>query len=80
MSPLESLAVANFGRTLPSSGIKHITLGPGTGNQNYGQLAQVNDSSVNADQDVVLPQCNNIGPLFASIFGGFGFCNVNGGH
>src|SRR5437764_9576634 len=79
MSPQEIPAFANFGRTLPSSGIHHITLGPGTGNQNYGQLAQVNDPSINADQDVVLPQCNNIGPLFAGIFGGFGFCNVNGG-
>jgi len=79
MSPQEILAFANFGRTLPSSGIQHVTLGPGSGNQNYGQLAQVNDPSVNADQDVVLPQCNNIGPLFANIFGGFVICNVNGG-
>ncbi len=79
MSPQEILAFANFGRTLPSSGIQHITLGPGSGNQNYGQLAQVNDPSINADQDVVLPQCNNIGPLFANIFGGFVNCNVTGG-
>src|SRR6266700_1869881 len=79
MSPEEILAFANFGRTLPSSGIQHITLGPGSGNQNYGQLAQVNDPSINADQDVVLPQCANIGPLFASIFGGFVNCNVTGG-
>ena len=79
MSPQEILAFANFGRTLPNSGIQHITLGPGHGNQNYGQLAQVNDPSINADQDVVLPQCNNIGPLFASIFGGFVNCNVTGG-
>ena len=70
MSPQEIVAFANFGRTLPSSGIQHITLGPGSGNQNYGQLAQVNDPSINADQDVVLPQCQNIGPLFATIFGG----------
>ena len=79
MSPQEVLAFANFGRTLPGSGIQHITLGPGSGKQNYGQLAQVNDPSINADQDVVLPQCNNIGPLFASIFGGFVNCNVTGG-
>ena len=79
MSPQEILAFANFGRTLPSSGIQHITLGPGSGSQDYGQLAQVNDPSINADQDVVLPQCNNIGPLFANIFGGFVNCNVTGG-
>jgi len=79
MSPQEILAFANFGRTLPSSGIQRITLGPGHGNQNYGQLAQVNDPSINADQDVVLPQCQNIGPLFATIFGGVVNCNVTGG-
>ena len=79
MSPQEVLAFANFGRTLPSSGIQHITLGPGSGNQNYGQLAQVNDPSINTDQDVVLPQCVNIGPLFANIFGGLINCNVTGG-
>jgi len=79
MSPQEILAFANFGRTLPSSAIQHVTLGPGTGNQDYGQLAQVYDPSINAEQSVVLPQCNNIGPLFANIFGGFVNCNVSGG-
>ena len=79
MSPQELLAFANFGRTLPSSAIQHITLGPGPGNQDYGRTAQVNDPSINADQDVVLPQCNNIGPLFANIFGGLINCNVTGG-
>jgi LCP family protein required for cell wall assembly len=79
MSPQEILAFANFGRTLPSSGIQRITLGPGHGNQNYGQLSQVYDPSINAEQSVVLPHCENIGPLFASIFGGFGVCNVGGG-
>ncbi len=79
MSPQEVLAFANFGRTLPSSAIQHVTLGPGTGNQDYGQLAQVNDASINAEQSVLLPQCNNIGPLFANIFGGFVNCNVTGG-
>jgi len=79
MSPQEILAFANFGRNLPSSGIQRITLGPGHGNQNYGQLAQVYDSSINAEQSVVLPHCDNIGPLFANIFGGFVNCNVTGG-
>ena len=79
MSPQEILAFANFGRNLPSSGIQRITLGPGHGNQDYGQLAQVYDSSINAEQSVVLPHCENIGPLFANIFGGFVNCNVTGG-
>ena len=79
MSPQETLAFANFGRTLPSSAIQRVTLGPGSGAQDYGQLSQVYDPSVNADQSVVLPQCSNIGPLFANIFGGFVNCNVTGG-
>jgi LCP family protein required for cell wall assembly len=79
MSPQEILAFANFGRTLPSSGIQRITLGPGSGNKNYGELSQVYDSSIGANQDVVIPHCENIGPLFSSIFGGFGICNVGGG-
>jgi len=79
MSPQEILAFANFGRNLPSSGIQRITLGPGHGSQDYGQLAQVYDSSINEVQSVVLPHCDNIGPLFANIFGGFVNCNVTGG-
>jgi LCP family protein required for cell wall assembly len=79
LSPQELLAFANFGRTLPSSGIQRLTLGPGKGNQDYGDLSQVYDPSINTNQDVVIPRCDNIGPLFSNIFGGFGICNVNGG-
>jgi len=79
MSPQEILAFANFGRTLSSSNIQRVTLGPGSGNKDYGQLSQVYDPSIDANQDVVIPHCENIGPLFASIFGGFGICNVSGG-
>src|SRR6266487_428440 len=78
MSPQEVLAFANFGRTLPSSGIKRITLGPGSGNHDYGDLKQVFDPSIGTNQDVVLPRCENIGPLFTNIFGSV-VCNVNGG-
>lgn len=79
LSPQEILAFANFGRTLPNSQIHRITLGPGSGNKDYGKLSQVYDSSIGTTQDVVIPQCENIGPLFSSIFGGFGVCNVGGG-
>ncbi len=79
LSPQELLAFANFGRTLPSSGIQRLTLGPGKGNQDYGDLSQVYDPSINTNQDVVIPRCDNIGPLFSNIFGGFGICNVTGG-
>lgn len=77
MSPQEILAFANFGRTLPSSGIQHITLGPGRGDHDYGDFSQVYDPSIRATQDVVIPHCENIQPLFTNIFG-LGVCNVNG--
>ena len=77
MSPQEILAFANFGRTLPSSGIQHITLGPGRGDHDYGDFSQVYDPSLRAIQDVVIPHCANIQPLFTNIFG-LSVCNVNG--
>jgi polyisoprenyl-teichoic acid--peptidoglycan teichoic acid transferase len=79
MSPQELLGFANFGRTLPSSGIHRVTLGPGSGQQNYGDLSTIYDPSIQANQDVVIPHCENIAPLFSNIFGGSIICNVNGG-
>ena len=77
LSPQEILAFANFGRTLPSSGIQHITLGPGRGDHDYGDFSRVYDPSLHAIQDVVIPHCANIQPLFTNIFG-LSVCNVNG--
>ena len=77
MSPQEILAFANFGRTLPSSSIQHITIGPGRGDHDYGDFSRVYDPSLHAIQDVVIPHCENIQPLFTNIFGS-GLCNVNG--
>ena len=65
----ELLAFANFGRTLTSSAIQHITLGPGTGTQDYGDLTSVNDTSVGTKQDVVIPRCQNIQPVINRVFG-----------
>jgi polyisoprenyl-teichoic acid--peptidoglycan teichoic acid transferase len=78
MSPQEIFAFANFGRTLASSGVQRITLGPGSGNHDYGDLSTVYDPSIGANQSVVVPRCENIGPLFSNIFGSM-ICNVNGG-
>ncbi len=78
LSAQEMLAFANFGRTLPSSAIHRVTLGPGSGNQDYGNFATVYDPSLNANQSVVIPHCDTIQPLFNSIFG-IGVCNVTGG-
>ncbi len=78
LSAQEMLAFANFGRTLTSSAIHRVTLGPGSGNQDYGNFATVYDPTLNANQSVVIPHCDTIQPLFNSIFG-IGVCNVTGG-
>ncbi len=74
----ELIAFANFGRTLTSSAIQHVTLGPGTGTQDYGDLASVNDPSLGVKQDVVMPRCENIQPVVNRIFdlGNKQSCNV----
>lgn len=80
LSEQELIAFANFGRTLTSSAIEHVTLGPGIGTQEYGDLASVNDPSIKAKQDVVIPRCENIQPVMNRIFG-LGdkqSCNVSG--
>ncbi len=68
LSEQEMLAFANFGRTLANSSIKHITLGPGNGSQDYGDYANVFDPTTNSDQDVIIPNCKNIQPVINSIF------------
>src|SRR6266404_288700 len=78
LSAQEILAFANFGRTLANSAIHRVTLGPGRGNQDYGKFATVYDSSLSSNQSVVIPNCDNIQPLFNNIFG-VGVCNVTGG-
>lgn len=69
LSEGEMIGFANYGRTLSSSAIHQVTLGPGPGDQNYGTLTTVYDPSVGADQSVVLPNCSNIQPLINRIFG-----------
>ncbi len=76
----EMLAFANYGRSLPSTSIQRITLGPGSGNQDYGDLASIYDPSIGSNQDVVLPHCNNIQPVVNHVFGlgNAQSCNVTG--
>jgi anionic cell wall polymer biosynthesis LytR-Cps2A-Psr (LCP) family protein len=80
LSPDEMLAFANFGRALPDSSLQHLTLGPGAGNQDYGDYANVFDPSAGAEQSVVIPNCANIQPVMNRIFdlGDVQSCNVNG--
>ncbi|GAC1625313.1 MAG: hypothetical protein NVS4B11_21150 [Ktedonobacteraceae bacterium] len=76
----EMLAFANFGRTLPGSAIQRVTLGPGTDNQDYGNLASIYDPSIGTNQDVLIPHCENIQPVMNHIFGlgNAQSCNVGG--
>jgi polyisoprenyl-teichoic acid--peptidoglycan teichoic acid transferase len=81
LSEQEMLALAAFGRSLPSNAIYHITLGPGQGSQNFGSYSQVYDPTLREKQDVLLPNCTNIQPVIDQIFdtGLFqGGCAVNG--
>ena len=68
LNEAEMLAFANYGRTLLNNPIQHITLGVGSGDQSYGNLATIYDPSMGANQDVVLPNCTNIQPVINSIF------------
>ena len=69
LSEQEMLSFANFARTLSNASIQRITLGPGTGSQNYGDLSSVYDPSVGANQDVMIPNCQNVQPVVNKIFG-----------
>jgi len=79
-SQQEMLAFANFGRSLSDASVKRLTLGPGQGNTDYGDTASVYDPSAGSNQDVVIPNCANIQPVWNSIFnlGDVQSCNVNG--
>ncbi|HLQ27614.1 MAG TPA: LCP family protein [Ktedonobacteraceae bacterium] len=69
LSENEMLGFAGFGHGLSGNAIQHITLGPGSGNQDYGDYASVYDSSIGANQNVVVPRCDNIQPVINRIFG-----------
>ncbi|MEO6891251.1 MAG: LCP family protein [Ktedonobacteraceae bacterium] len=80
LSEQEMIAFANYGRSLSSSAIQHLTLGPGAGDQNYGTLQSVYDPSVHSNQDVLIPNCSTIQPVINRIFalGDAQSCNVTG--
>lgn len=80
LSEQEMLAFASFGRTLHSTDIHQITLGPGNGPQNYGQYATIYDPTAGLNQDVIIPNCSNIQPVMNQVFnlGDVQSCNVQG--
>ena len=77
MSEDEMIAFANFARTLSPADIQRITLGPGAGNQDFGDYEDVYDPSTGSDQNVIIPHCENIAPVINNIFNIAGqSCNV----
>ncbi len=72
LSEQEMLEFANFGRSLNTNTIERVTLGPGSGSQDYGEYSTV------AGQDVIIPNCDNIQPTINRIFalGNVVSCNV----
>ena len=80
ISEQELLGFALFGRTFSSNQIKHITLGPGSGNQDYGDETTIYDPSAGAEQDAIIPRCQNIQPVINHLFGlgNAQSCHVNG--
>jgi LCP family protein required for cell wall assembly len=80
LSEEEMLAFANFARTLDTNTVQRLTLGPGTGKQNFGSYASVYDPLSNSQQSVIIPNCATIQPVINTIFGlgGIQSCNVGG--
>lgn len=80
LSEKEIIGFAVFGRGLNSQTIQRVTLGPGKGNQDYGDLGTVYDPWIGSEQDIVVPHCKNIRPLMNRIFnlGNKQSCNVSG--
>lgn len=79
LSEQEMIEFANYARTLDNNAISHLTLGPGTGTQDYGDTGTANDPTA-GQQDVIFPNCQNIQPVVNRIFGlgNVNSCNVSG--
>ena len=79
LSEQEIIAFAYYARSLPSSAVQHITLGPGVDDQNFGDFSSAFDPAFGYE-DVVLPNCTTIQPVINSIFGlgDVQSCNVTG--
>jgi len=74
LSEQEMIDFANYGRSLNTNSIERVTLGPGDGDQNYGQYSNV------SGQDVIIPNCDTIQPVINRIFalGNAASCDVTG--
>ncbi len=77
LSETEILAFANYGHGLSSKAVQHLTLGYGSGDQDYGDGATVFDPLLNTNQSVILPHCDKIEHVINRIFDVSGFtCNI----
>ena len=76
----EMIGFAIYGHGLSNNAINHLTLGPGSGAQDYGDFGTIYDPSVGSQQDIVIPHCQNIQPAINQVFGlgNAHSCNVNG--
>lgn len=81
LSEQEMLAIASFARALPAAALQHLTLGPGQGASNYGNLATVKDPGPDYGQAVILPDCATIQPVINQAFalGDAHSCQADGG-
>ena len=80
LSEQELLSVATFVRGLSASSIQQLTLGPGSGSQDYGDLTTITDPGLDDSQDIIQPDCANIQPVINRAFGlgDAQSCQVNG--
>jgi polyisoprenyl-teichoic acid--peptidoglycan teichoic acid transferase len=80
LSEKEIISFGVFARSLDSQNIQRITLGPGQGKQDYGDLSTIYDPWAGSEQDIVIPHCENIQPLMNRIFnlGDAQSCKVGG--
>jgi len=78
LSEQEIIAFAYYVRSLSGSAIQRITLGPGIGDQNFGEVASAYDPVSSSSADVIIPNCGAIQPEINSIFelGDAQSCNV----
>lgn len=76
----EMLGFAGYAHGLTGEAIAHVTLGPGTGSQDFGDFGHTYDPAVGAEQDIVVPHCENIQPVINKIFGlgNAQSCQING--
>ncbi|GHO44700.1 hypothetical protein KSX_28630 [Ktedonospora formicarum] len=68
LSTQEILDMATFARALDTDEVTRITLAPNQASPSYGITQSLYDTTTDTIQDVILPSCEAIEPLFNHIF------------